>query len=177
MPNVLNAIIDVYMWVILLRLILQYRQVDYNNPLSQWTLMLTEPITKQIGRFVGKKGSIDYPTIIWLVAVTLIGIIAYCAVNTMVPNVLAIIFSLVFGILSQICFLYFILLLVMSLGSWFKGIYQHRAYSAVTAVVKPLLSPVRDVIPSIGQIDIAPAITGMIFLIGGLILNAFALAI
>lgn len=177
MPNVLNALINIYMWVIMLRLILQYMEVDYNNPLSQWTLMLTEPVTKQISRFVGKKGSVDYPTLIWLVVVTLLGVVVFSAVNEFIPNIIIILFSLIFGILSQLCFLYFVLIIIMALGSWIPSLRDHEAMSAVNTVLSPVLKPIQNVIPPIANLDLSPAVAGLIFLIVGSILSVFAIAI
>lgn len=174
MPNILNTLIYLYMWVIMLRLILQYMQVDYNNPLSQWTLTLTEPVTKQIGRFVGKMGSVDYPSIIWLAIVTLFGILIYSVLHQVVPGVIAVIFSLVFGIISQLCFLYFVLTLVVAISSWVKSLREHAAMAAIHKVLKPALDPVQKAIPPVANIDVAPAILGVIFLIVGFLANIFA---
>lgn len=177
MPNILNMLIDLYMWVIMLRLILQYMEVDYNNPLSQWSLKLTQPVTDQISRFVSKQGSIDYPSIIWLVVVSIIGVFVFSLLHQIIPNIVVILFSIIFGILSQLCFLYFVLLLVMSIASWFSSQQSNPALGAVRTVLKPVLQPIQNVVPPIAGLDFSPAIAAIIFLIVGSLASSFALAI
>jgi len=51
-----------------------------------------------------------------------------------------------------------ILIFIHALGSWIPQIRESRFYEILDRIVEPMLRPIRQVLPSMGGIDISPMI-------------------
>ena len=54
----------------------------------------------------------------------------------------------------------FLILLVFihAVGSWFPQLRESRAYALIDSVVEPMLRPIRQVLPTMGGIDLSPMV-------------------
>ncbi len=70
--EVLNVILDIYMWIIIIRALLSWVNPDPYNPIVRFLYSVTEPVLRPIRRVVGFGMGIDVsPMIVLLVIIFL----------------------------------------------------------------------------------------------------------
>jgi YggT family protein len=62
------------------------------------------------------------------------------------------------GLLSLVINLLIILVLVHAIGSWFPQVRESGFYRKLDALIEPLLRPIRNVLPTYGDIDFSPLV-------------------
>ena len=60
------------------------------------------------------------------------------------------------GLLSLLINLLIILVLVHAIGSWFPQVRESGLYRKLDALIEPLLRPIRNVLPTYGNVDFSP---------------------
>ena len=60
----LNALFDIYLMVVLLRIWLQWARADFYNPLSQFVVKATHPILAPMRRVIPSLGGLDLAAVL-----------------------------------------------------------------------------------------------------------------
>jgi YggT family protein len=153
----IDTLFSLYIAVVALRLIMQWAQWEYHNPLVQFIIRATQVPVKFLRRFIPPIGIWDTATIILLVTLSLIKLlfISFLQTSSISP-------ALLFGWLLADIFSLFITLFSASLIiqvvlSW---IATPNSYNPVSPLVSsmngPLLRPIRRLLPPMGGIDLSP---------------------
>lgn len=153
----IQTLFDLYLFLLLLRFILQYLRVDYYNPFTQFILKATNPVVVPLRRFIPGLWGIDFATIIAILLVTLLKItlITLVSVHRLPGPVGLIIWSV--GNISELTIkLFFYAILASVLLSWIAPTAYSPATIILQRLIEPLLRPARRFIPQIGGFDISP---------------------
>lgn len=70
--DVLNAILDIYSWIIIISALISWVNPDPYNPIVRFLYNITEPLLRPIRRKIGTFGGIDVSPIIALLAISFI---------------------------------------------------------------------------------------------------------
>jgi len=62
------------------------------------------------------------------------------------------------GLLSLVINLLIILVLVHAIGSWLPQVRESSFYRKLDALIEPLLRPIRNVLPTYGNVDFSPLV-------------------
>jgi YggT family protein len=62
------------------------------------------------------------------------------------------------GLLSLVINLLILLVLVHAIGSWLPPVRESGFYRKLDALIEPLLRPIRNVLPTYGNIDFSPLV-------------------
>jgi YggT family protein len=62
------------------------------------------------------------------------------------------------GLLSLVINLLILLVFVHAIGSWFPPVRERGFYRKLDALIEPLLRPIRNVLPTYGNIDFSPLV-------------------
>jgi YggT family protein len=62
------------------------------------------------------------------------------------------------GLLSLVINLLIILVFVHAIGSWLPQVRESSFYRKLDALIEPLLRPIRNVLPTYGNIDFSPLV-------------------
>ncbi len=154
---VVETLFYLYMVVVALRLVMQWANWEYHNPLVQFIIKATQPPVKFLRQFLPAMGRWDTATIVLLLLVTLAKIMIVGLIAGAWPTgllwlslIAAEIFSLFIGIFTVSIIIEVILSWVTPPGS----------YNPVAPLVErmnaPLLRPVRRLIPPLGGVDLSP---------------------
>lgn len=170
---IVNTLINLCLYVILLRIWMQYARVNFYNPFTQFIIKFTHPIVGPLRKVLPSIGSIDTATFLILYIVALLKFIFLISFNTSYPTFSGIyLFCALLVILYSVGTLIFWMLIVRAILSWIS-----RAYSPLEEVLsqltEPLITPIRKIIPPIGGIDIS----FMIFVFILMILNTVMMSI
>lgn len=153
---IIKTLAQLYLLVLLLRLLLPWMGVNFNNPIAQGILKLTSPLVVPVRRILPPIRRIDTATVlvafgiqylvVWLVAAIYgqrLGIFAI-AIVSVVDLVMLTVKLFVFAILIRVVL------------SWLSPGNYNPAVGIITAITDPILRPVRRLIPPLGGLDLSP---------------------
>ena len=159
---------DLYLLTFLFRFVLQWVRADFYNPLSQFIVMVTNPLVVPARRILPSAGEIDVATLAVLVVLELA--VTWLLLTIVGSDIAADIFFLyvVLRLISLTLWLYSISILVYVILSFIA----QAAYSPIAMllgqVVGPVLRPVRRILPPVGGLDLSPLLV-LILLQAGMI--------
>lgn len=174
-----NTLINIYLFLMMLRFLLQASQADYYNPMSQSVVKVTQPVVRPFQSFLGPvMGRFDLATLaaaFVLKAVSIVVILQIAGIG--MPPIIHVVIGAVAAIANAILKIYFFALIVMIILSWVAPNASHPGALLVMQLVEPIMAPVRRVIPPLGMIDLSPIVVFIaISLIDGMVVGAMARA-
>lgn len=154
----IGSIINLYALVLIVRVWLQFARVDYYNPLSQFSVKITEPVLKPLRKIAPIVKNIDTSA--------LLVIFIFGALKGIFYFGLAINLLLLLGVLTlfkTIGIAIFYVFFAGAVSSWFNRGNSPIIY-ALHQLSEPLLKPVRRFLPTLGMIDFSPMVIVFILL-------------
>jgi YggT family protein len=154
-----STLFDVYLWVVMLRVILQAVRADFYNPISQLIWQLTQPILRPLQNVLPKYRQWD------LAGIGLLAVVAVAYIHVIAAILgqggIGALASLWFALLKLVTLalnLYTFALFVQAILSWVGPGVSNPAGSILWSMNEPLLRPVRRVIPPMSGLDLSPLI-------------------
>lgn len=174
-----NTLINIYLFLMMLRFLLQASQADYYNPISQSVVKITQPVVRPFQGFLGPVlGRFDLATLaaaFVLKAVSIVVILQIAGIG--MPPITQVAIGAVAAIANAILKIYFFALIVMIILSWVAPNASHPGALLVMQLVEPIMAPVRKVIPPLGMIDLSPIVVFIaISIIDGIVVGALTRA-
>ncbi len=170
-----NTLINIYLFLLMLRFLLQASRADYYNPLSQSVVKITQPVVGLFQGFLGPvAGRFDLATLAAGFVLKVASIIAiFMVIGVGMPPIAGLLIAGVAALANAILKIYFFALIVMIILSWVAPNASHPGALLVMQLVEPIMAPVRKVIPPLGMIDLSPIVVFIaINLIDGLVVGA-----
>ncbi|MDN6180617.1 MAG: YggT family protein [Halomonas subglaciescola] len=174
-----NSLIGIYLFILMLRFLLQASGADYYNPLSQTVVKITQPVVAPFQSFLGPvAGRFDLATLAAGFVLKVLGIIViFMIIGVGMPPVGGLLIAAVAALANAILKIYFFALIVMIILSWVAPQAGHPGALLVMQLVEPIMAPVRRVIPPLGMIDLSPIVVFIIInLLDGLVVGALTRA-
>ncbi|GAA3893365.1 YggT family protein [Halomonas cibimaris] len=171
----INTLIGIYLFILMLRFLLQASGADYYNPMSQSVVKITQPVVQPFQRFLGPvAGRFDLATLAAGAVLKILSIIAiFMIIGVGIPPLGGVLIAGVAALLGAILKIYFFALIVMIILSWVAPNASHPGALLVMQLVEPIMAPVRRVIPPLGMIDLSPIVVFIgINLLDGLVVGA-----
>ena len=155
----IQSIFDLYIFILLLRVVLQWVNTDAHNPLFVLVAKLTNPPLKPIYRIIPSLHGIDLAAIALLLGLEAIKIafLVWLQVNT-TPH-LGGLFIIAFAeLLNQLINIFFYAILALAILSWISPLAHGPLIEILVRLSEPLLRPVRAILPSFSGFDFSPLI-------------------
>ena len=173
-----NTLVNVYLFVLMLRFLLQFSRADYYNPVSQAVIKAPRPVVAPLQRIFRPRGRFDPATLVaglLLKGITIFLLLKFAGIT--MPPLQGVLVAALAGVLSAILDIYFFALIIMIILSWVAPQANHPGAILVHQLVEPIMAPVRKVIPPLGMIDLSPIVVFIaISLFDSLIVGALARA-
>ena len=170
-----NTLINIYLFLLMLRFLLQASRADYYNPLSQSVVRITQPVVGLFQGFLGPvAGRFDLATLAAGFVLKVVSIIAiFMVIGVGMPPIAGLLIAGAAALANAILKIYFFALIVMIILSWVAPNASHPGALLVMQLVEPIMAPVRKVVPSLGMIDLSPIVVFIaINLIDGLVVGS-----
>ena len=155
-----STLFEIYIWIVMLRMILQVVRADFYNPISQLVWQVTQPIVRPLQRVFPKVRQYDTAAIVVLFTVTIVYIFVTSALlgfRDQVGPLEAVWFSLLKLVVMALN-LYTFALVIQAILSWVGPGVNNPAGSILWSINEPLLRPVRRVIPPFSGLDLSPLV-------------------
>lgn len=155
---IIQTLGQLYLLVALLRFILQLVRADFYNPLSQFTVKVTQPILAPLRRIIPSVAGFDLAGLVFVLLLQFILMAAILAladfpVLNMLHYILAWSLIAVVGLFLKI---FFFALIISVILSWVAPGSQNPGAQLTYQVCEPMLAPIRNLLPNLGGLDISP---------------------
>ncbi|MCK0106934.1 YggT family protein [Marinobacter sp. S0848L] len=168
-----------YMSVVLLRFLLQLARADFYNPISQFVVKATNPPLRPLRRIIPGWGGIDGAALVLAILIQAITFFLMLLIyNSGMPsfNPLTLLVWGTLNVLSLIVKIYFWSVIAVVVVSWIAPQSGHPAIQLVVQITEPVMRPVRNIMPSMGGLDLSPIIVFLILNVLDVVLNHMKIA-
>ena len=168
-----------YMTIVLLRFLLQLARADFYNPISQFAVKATNPLLRPLRRFIPGWGGIDGAALVLAVLIQALALfLILVAMNGGIPgiNPLTLLVWAVLNVLDLIVKIYFWSVIAVVVVSWIAPGSQHPAIQLVAQITEPVMRPVRNIMPSMGGLDLSPIIVFLILNVVSVVIDHMKVA-
>ncbi|MBR9869998.1 MAG: YggT family protein [Gammaproteobacteria bacterium] len=168
-----------YMSVVLLRFLLQLARADFYNPISQFVVKATNPPLRPLRKIIPGWGGIDGAALVLAILIQAITFFFMLLIyNSGMPsfNPLTLLVWGALNVLSLIVKIYFWSVIAVVVVSWIAPQSGHPAIQLVAQITEPVMRPVRNIMPSMGGLDLSPIIVFLILNVLDVVLNHMKIA-
>jgi len=172
---IVQTIFDLYSYVLVIRLLLEFFQGDFYNPVAQFVMRVTSPIVKPITQYVPTVNNFNFAIATLLVVTQMIKLflVAWLGANVFV-NILALLIAGIAGGANAILTVLFYAIIAQVILSWVRPHGGTPIEGLLYGITEPVLRPARRMIPLVGGIDLSPiAVIIVLKLISILIIEPF----
>jgi YggT family protein len=153
-----TTLFEVYLWIVMLRIILQFVRADFYNPISQLVWQLTQPIVGPLQKLLPKFGKLDTAATLLLTTVAIVYVFVAAAVLGYGVSAAGALWYALLKMVVLLLNLYTFALVIQAILSWVGPGVNNPAGSILWSINEPLLRPVRRVIPPFSGLDLSPLV-------------------
>lgn len=155
----IDILFGIYMAVVALRIIMQWAQWEYHNPLVQVIIKVTQTPVKFLRQFIPAWGKWDMATIVLLFVIAAIKIMLISLFNPISLNFIMLFQLTLADIFSLFITLFSASIIIQVILSWVQA---HNSYNPITPLISsmnnPLLRPIRQLLPDMAGLDLSPLV-------------------
>ncbi|MEL6301273.1 MAG: YggT family protein [Pseudomonadota bacterium] len=167
----LQTVTSLILIVIMLRFWLQVVRANFRNPLAQAIVKLTSPLIVPVRRIVPAIGTLDTATLLVAYAAQVLAIAAmYLLQGVMLPLATLLIFA-VFELARLSIYMFLFAIIIGVVLSWIAPGNYNPAGALADELARPIMTPIRQVIPPIAGLDLSPLGAILVLQIGLIVLN------
>lgn len=145
-----------YILVVVLRILLQVLRADFYNPLSQFVVRLTTPVLRPLRRVIPGLMGLDVASILLAWVLTAVELALLAAILGAGVNLLAPFAWAVPELLALVLNIFLFAVIAQALLSWVSPDPYSPAAIVLRDLTRPVLQPLRRVIPPMGGFDLSP---------------------
>lgn len=154
---IVETLLRLALFVVLLRLLMQWSRADFRNPIGQAVVKLTNPLIVPLRRVLPPMGKLDTASIVGVVLIALLEVGAVLALRGYgTPGPLWWVRAVVVEIVHTTLWTYFYAIVLYALLSFIAPGGYSPMQSLLTSLCEPILGPIRRLIPPIGGLDLSP---------------------
>ena len=153
---VVNTLGNLYLFVVLMRLVLQLSRADFYNPISQAVVKATSPLLMPLRKVIPSIGRIDTASLVLALLVqSAILLLIFLIAGVSVAPLHYVVYALA-GVAYHLLDLYFWAMLISVILSWVAPGANHPGAMLVGQICEPLYRTCHRFIPSLGGLDLSP---------------------
>lgn len=163
----IGTLLDLYITAIMLRLLLQWVQADFYNPVCQFLVTVTNPLLRPLRRLIPAIGRVDTAGIVLMLLLEILSVWIISRIGASPLGASQILLFSISKLLATLLITYFFLILAAVILSWLGGRLRHPVIPLVFQLTDPVMRPIRRVVPPIAGLDLSPlfALIGIRFLL------------
>ncbi|MGO3344360.1 MAG: YggT family protein [Marinomonas sp.] len=152
----LKTIANLYLFVVLLRLVLQLTRADFYNPISQGIVKATSPLLLPLRKIIPSIGRLDSACLVLALLVQLATVAIIFTIGGINAGPVHYVIYTIAGTIYHLLDLYFWALLISVILSWVAPGANHPGAMLVNQITAPLYRACQRVIPPLGGLDLSP---------------------
>ena len=159
---IIRTLGEFYVFLVILRFLLQMAQADFYNPISQAVYKLTQPPVVPVQKLLPRIAGRDFSALIVALLVKMIVFAILIGLRGGFPEPIGLVVVSLVGLLSNILDIYFYAVIASVIISWVAPNSYHPAPQLIGQLCEPVFRLARKVVPPIGGLDLSPI---LIFLV------------
>jgi YggT family protein len=159
---IIQSLLTLALFVVLLRLFLQWARADFRNPICQAIVRVTNPLIVPLRRILPPIGKVDTASVVAVILVAIVEVVIITSLAGVPLDPLFVLRAAAFEIGSTSLWLYFYAIFLYALLSMVAPGGYTPLHSLLTALCEPVLRPLRRYIPPLGGIDLSPLWAGIL---------------
>ncbi len=155
---ILQTLGQLYIFVVLLRFILQLVRADFYNPISQFVVKVTQPLLTPLRKIIPGFAGLDLAALAlaFLVHMALAIAVLMLAGAPAFDILLRLAIWILISLSALFMKIFFFALIISIILSWVAPGSFNPAAQLIHQVCQPVLAPIRRMLPDLGGIDISP---------------------
>ncbi|NRB37798.1 MAG: YggT family protein [Pseudomonadales bacterium] len=167
-------IFQLYIFIVLIRFLLQVAKADFYNPMSQFVIKATAPILTPLRRLIPGIAGLDIAALVLALLLQFVMIILiFLIASGTFANPITLLIGTFAGIVNNLVSIYFFGIIISAILSWIPQAQGHPVAQLISQLVEPALAPFRKLLPDMGGIDISPILAIMIFQVLRILLQPY----
>jgi YggT family protein len=161
-----------YIFVVLLRFLLQWARADFYNPLVQFLVRLTTPVLRPLRRLIPGYAGLDWAAVVLMLVLKCIEIALIGAVWGALPGLPGLPLLAITELLALTLNVLFWAVFIAVILSWVNPDPYHPAVTLIWQLTEPLLQPARRWVPPVAGFDLSPILVLVVLQLGQMLLVA-----
>ena len=154
----LETLGSLYLYLVVLRTMLQASGADFYNPISQFVVKATQPPLGILRRAIPRGRRFDPALLVLAMVVQAIVLGGLLVLAGYIPSVVQLITWSAVGLIGLVVNTYLIAMVIMIVVSWIAPGSHHPAVRLVYQITEPVMAPVRSLLPAMGGLDFSPIV-------------------
>lgn len=150
----ISTLFDLYLFILMLRMILALSGVHYLNPLTQFVIKLTQPLINPLRRILPTVRGIELSTLFCLFILECIKFLLLSLMSKGLPNPAGLLILAFADLIKLGLMIFFYAILAGALLTWVNV--QHPIVAVLDQITAPILRPIQRILPPIGGFDLSP---------------------
>jgi YggT family protein len=156
----LGFVIDLYIFLVITRFLLQLVRADFYNPVSQFVVKATNPVLMPLRKIIPGYGGMDIAALVAVVALLvfkllLVSLLTFGALRI---SPLDLLLATVTGLARLLLNYLFWAIILRIILSWVAPDPRNPVVRLVAQITEPVMAPARKLIPPMGGLDLSPII-------------------
>ena len=160
----INALVGLYLIAAMLRVLLQAVRADFYNPVCQFLVRVTDPAVKPLRRFIPGFMGIDMAGVVLLLIVQTLELFLISWITGPTLHFPGILLLAAAELLRLLVYVYIFAIVIMAVLSWVNPDPSNPVVPLLWRLTNPVLAPARQLLPSMGGIDISPMLVIILLL-------------
>ncbi len=153
---IINSFAQLYLLVLLIRLLMPWMGGNYQNPISQAILKLTSPLVVPVRRILPPIGKLDTATLVVAFGIQYLTILVIAIIQRWAPGILPIAVTALVNLVVLMLRLFVFAIFIRVILSWIAPGSYNPAVAIITSLTEPVMAPFRRVLPPLGGLDLSP---------------------
>jgi YggT family protein len=152
--SILRFVLDFFIYILIIRMLLQKVAANYFNQISQFVIKLTDPVVKPLQRFLPGYKGFDFAIIALFFILQIIEVYLLFGLGGYpLSNVSGILLIVIGELGTKIVSIYFFSTIILGVASWFPALQTGPVAEIVHILCDPLLRRFRNFIPTFAGLD------------------------
>ncbi len=155
-----HTLFTLYIAALMLRMLLALVRADFYNPLSQFLVTVTNPVLIPVRRVIPSIARVDTASVLLMLVLKMLELALLAMIAGGAPSFPVLFVIAVLQLAELLIQIFIFALIVQAVISWVapSQAYENPAVSILRDLTRPLLRPVRSVLPPIGMVDLSPMV-------------------
>ncbi|MDH3619716.1 MAG: YggT family protein [Gammaproteobacteria bacterium] len=153
---ILNTVAQLYLFVLLLRLVLPWVGADFRNPIAQGIMKITSPVVVPLRRVIPPFGRVDTATVLVAYIIQYLLILLILLIYGQRAGFLDIAVTAVVDLVLLTLRLFVFAIVIRVILSWISPGTYNPATALIHSLTDRVLRPFRRFIPPLGGLDLSP---------------------
>lgn len=155
----IQTVFNLYIYIIILRLILQAIRIRFDNPYSLFAIKFTQPVVRPLQKILPEVKGIDLAIVVFALAIEMIKFFLLAIIGAaLFPNIGRLFLVSLGDLLNHLDNFYFYAIIFKIILSWLIPLQYNPLFFIITQITGPILYPIRRVIPAVAGLDFSPLI-------------------